>query len=162
MYIALILMAIILSLTTPVDRAVPFFIFLMTFFGLLLIASMVGIILYLAETGIMPEEEYYDGISWVPLGVYNFSTLVFAGAIMFAVFLIPMILRPLDFLKNFMNYTMGLFSYLFMMPTFTNIMQIYAMCNLHDISWGNRPAQGTGVDAFSMQAKGQAQLTSDY
>lgn len=54
-----------------------------------------------------------------------------------------MLLRPLDYLKNFMNYTIGLISYLFMMPTFINIMQIYAMCNLHDISWGNRPTQGS-------------------
>lgn len=41
-------MAIIISLTTPVDRAIPFFIFLMVFFGLLLIASMIGIMYYLA------------------------------------------------------------------------------------------------------------------
>ena len=76
---------------------------------------------------------------WKPMGGKHFSPLVLAGVIMMSVFLIPMILRPLDFLSNMRNYLMGLLSYLFMMPTFINIMQIYAMCNLHDISWGNRP-----------------------
>ena len=57
-----------------------------------------------------------------------------------SVFLIPIILRPLDFLSNVRNYIFGLISYLWMMPTFINVMQIYAMCNLHDISWGNRPS----------------------
>mmetsp|Transcript_35383 Transcript_35383/g.34417 ORF Transcript_35383/g.34417 Transcript_35383/m.34417 type:complete len:138 (+) Transcript_35383:1388-1801(+) len=51
-YIALILMCIILSLTTPVDRAVPVFIFLMVVFGILLTISFVGIIYYLAVTGL--------------------------------------------------------------------------------------------------------------
>jgi hypothetical protein len=78
------------------------------------------------------------------------------------VFLMPMILRPLDFLSNFKNYTLGLFSYLFMMPTFINIMQIYAMCNLHDISWGNRPAQGQGVEAMSSNHLVQERLKVDY
>jgi len=58
---------------------------------------------------------------------------------MSCVFIIPMLLRPMDFIKNFVNYLMGMFAYIFMMPTYTNIMQIYAMCNLHDVSWGNRP-----------------------
>jgi hypothetical protein len=79
---------------------------------------------------------------------------------MTGVFLIPMILRPLDFLSNFKNYVLGLFSYLFMMPTFINIMQIYAMCNLHDISWGNRPTQG--VEAMSSNHKVQEKLKVDY
>jgi cellulose synthase/poly-beta-1,6-N-acetylglucosamine synthase-like glycosyltransferase len=30
--------------------------------------------------------------------------------------------------------------YILMLPTFVNIMQIYSMSNLHDISWGNRPS----------------------
>jgi hypothetical protein len=52
----------------------------------------------------------------------HFSWLVFSGVIMCGVFLIPMILRPLDFLSNLRLYVCGLLSYLFMMPTFINIM----------------------------------------
>lgn len=44
-------------------------------------------------------------------------------------------------------------------------MQIYAMCNLHDISWGNRPtvaAGASGANTFSEDAKKQQELTKDY
>jgi cellulose synthase/poly-beta-1,6-N-acetylglucosamine synthase-like glycosyltransferase len=75
-----------------------------------------------------------------------------------AVFLIPIVLRPFDFLSNFKAYTIGLVAYLFMMPTFINVMQIYAMCNLHDISWGNRPSQGQGVEAVAFNQAGQEKL----
>ena len=70
---------------------------------------------------------------------------------MMSVFAIPMILRPLDFISNFRLYMIGVFSYIFMMPTFINVMAIYSMCNLHDISWGNRPtnAGGQGMEALS-------------
>lgn len=78
------------------------------------------------------------------------------------VFLIPMILRPLDFLSNMRNYILGLMSYLFMMPTFINTMQIYAMCNLHDISWGNRPTTTTGVEAITFNQGAQEKLKQDY
>ena len=40
--------------------------------------------------------------------------------------------------------------YLFMFPTFATVIQIYAMSNLHDISWGNRPtASSQGIEAVA-------------
>jgi chitin synthase len=48
-YIGLIVMAIIISLTTPVDRGISYFKFLMAFFGVLLLITMSGIIYYLVE-----------------------------------------------------------------------------------------------------------------
>ena len=57
----------------------------------------------------------------------------------------------------------GLFTYLLILPLFINIMQIYAMCNLHDISWGNRPAVGaSGTNAFTEVAKKQLELEKNY
>jgi hypothetical protein len=46
-YIAMIVMAIIVSLTTPVDRGIGYFKFLMSMFGVLLIGTMTGIIFFL-------------------------------------------------------------------------------------------------------------------
>ena len=53
---------------------------------------------------------------------------------------------------------------MFMMPTFINVMQVYAMCNLHDISWGNRPNQhgSQGVEAVASTAIAQDKLKLDY
>lgn len=63
-----------------------------------------------------------------------------AGVIMLGVLLAPMLMRPFDFLNNFSSYTVGLLSYMLLMPFFNTILQVYGYCNLHDVSWGNRPA----------------------
>ena len=45
-------------------------------------------------------------------------------------------------------------------------MQIYAMCNLHDISWGNRPsndaAAATGMNSVAATVKAAQELTKNY
>lgn len=46
-YIGLIVMAMIISLTTPVERGISYFNFLMAIFGFLLLLTMSGIIYYL-------------------------------------------------------------------------------------------------------------------
>ncbi len=115
-------MALIISLTTTVDRGVSIFIFLMCIFGFLLLFTMFGIIYYLIKTGLIAQTQVYNNGAWQPIDESHFSYLVLSGIIMMCVFLIPMILRPLDFLSNTRNYILGLCSYLFMMPTFINIM----------------------------------------
>ena len=47
-------MAIIISLSTTVDKGVAIFHFLMALFGLMLAFTMGGIILYLVNTGFYP------------------------------------------------------------------------------------------------------------
>jgi len=59
---------------------------------------------------------------------------------MLSTYLLPILLRPMDFILNFRNYIIGLVTYIVLLPTFINIMQVYSMCNLHDVSWGNRPS----------------------
>lgn len=40
---------------------------------------------------------------------------------------------------QFTAFIMGFLALLVMLPTFINIIPIYAMMNINDISWGNRP-----------------------
>jgi chitin synthase len=35
------------------------------------------------------------------------------------------------------------FQYLYMLPTFVNILMIFAFCNTHDLSWGTKGLDGT-------------------
>lgn len=37
----------------------------------------------------------------------------------------------------------GILSYIFMTGTYVNIFLIYSICNIHDVSWGNRPDKMT-------------------
>ena len=90
-----------------------------------------------------------------------FSTLCLAGIVMLTIYVLPCFMRPLDFLGNFKSYAFGFISYMLMMPVFTNVFQIYAMCNLHDVSWGNRPAS-TGQEAFTDVKKEQAKSEEEY
>lgn len=71
---------------------------------------------------------------------------------MLAVYIVPFILRPIDFLENFRGYVIGLITYLILIPMFTNVFSIYSMANLHDISWGNRPTSTVaGTEAFTQK-----------
>jgi hypothetical protein len=82
--------------------------------------------------------------------------------IMLSVYLLPIALRPLDFLFNAPRYLIGLVSYIILLPCFINIMQVYSMCNLHDISWGNRPSASAGANQLSADSKKQQELKNNY
>lgn len=85
---------------------------------------------------------------------------------MLFVYVLPMIMRPADFLNNFTAYVVGMVTYVLMLPTFINVMQIYSMSNLHDISWGNRPTSTpggtTGQNMLTEDAKKQQKLKNRY
>lgn len=81
---------------------------------------------------------------------------------MLSVYIVPFVMRPLDFLENFRGYIIGLVSYLLLIPMYTNVFQIYGMSNLHDISWGNRPSVSGGTEAFSATAAKQQSTATDY
>ena len=151
-YVFLIVMALILSLALPLERARGWFNIVTAAFGFLTAISVFGMVLYLYLSGFYPHEKEYNANTkeWIPKDETNFSILVLAGVIMLSIYLVPMILRPIDFLSNLGGYVVGLFTYLLLIPMYINVFSIYAFCNLHDVSWGNRPTtQGTGTEAFS-------------
>jgi cellulose synthase/poly-beta-1,6-N-acetylglucosamine synthase-like glycosyltransferase len=74
---------------------------------------------------------------------------------MLSVYTLPILLRPVDFLFNMKQYVIGLASYILLLPTFINVMQVYSMSNLHDISWGNRPSATAGTNMLSNDVKKQ-------
>ncbi len=96
-----------------------------------------------------------------PEGRTYFSPLTMAGFVMTSIFLMPFILRPIDFMQNFKNYVFGFIAFLIMMPYYANIMFIYSICNLHDVSWGNRPAT-TGMETVAVSEADQARAKADY
>jgi len=169
----MIFVTVICSLALPIDRAMPYFKLVSTMLSLMMLCTIVGVCYFLAASGFYPpmlryEETGEDPLTKEPIKEWvevpdesYFSWLVFAGVITFSVYLMPMIMRPLDFLSNFSNYLVGFLTYLVMLPVFTVVFQTYAMCNLHDVSWGNRPAS-TGQEAFTQVKKEQEQSKNDY
>lgn len=106
----------------------------MGIFTLLMIASM-GI--------------YFDEDTFASVGV-GFLILIIA------VYIIPLFLHMktlsvADFLK-------GIVYLLFMTPTYINIMAVYAVSNIHDVSWGSRPAGAVS----SAVSKKEANMSAEY
>lgn len=166
-YVALLLGTVLVSIAVPIDRAMPYFRVIAAVFSCFTLASLMGITFFLAKTGFyIQEEEYHKGQDppWQPVvpAVWHFSLLTLCGTIMLSVYLMPMILRPLDFFYNMHRYLIGLTSYLLLLPTFVNVMQVYSMSNLHDISWGNRPSVTAGTNILSADAKKQQELKANY
>ncbi|CAO1619779.1 unnamed protein product [Jaminaea pallidilutea] len=54
---------------------------------------------------------------------------------------------PLHLLTSFVQY-------LLLSPTFINILQVYAMANIHDFSWGTKGSDGVSNDLGSVTAAG--------
>ena len=153
-YILQLVIGLILSLSVPLDRAKTCFYIVITIFGIMTLLSIVGMTFYLSASGLFPHRytRAPDGFGWEQQPDTHFSYLVLGGIIMLCVYLVPIVMRPIDFLRNFRGYILGLISYLCLIPMFTNVFSIYAMSNLHDISWGNRPTT-TGTEAFSSNAQ---------
>jgi len=163
-YSILLIFTGLVSIATPIDRAVSYFKIIAIIFSVLTILSIVGIVAFLIGTGFWPHEKQYnpDTQQWTELPQQNFSWLTLAGVIMLSTYLVPFIMRPIDFIWNLPQYLLGMTAYLLMMPVFINVMQCYSMCNLHDISWGNRPSASSGTSALSIHDKKQQELKSKY
>jgi len=60
-------------------------------------------------------------------------------------FFLPLIIEPSMICTWFMNF----FQYLFFQPTYAIILNIFAVCNIDDVSWGNRDSSShIGDDVF--------------
>ena len=163
-YVFLLVLCLIISLALPLDRAKPCLVLTTVLFGIMTLSCLFGMCYFLALSGFYPEEKVFDKDTWQWHGVgkHYFSPLVLAGVIMLSVYLVPIVMRPIDFLANLRGYVVGLIAYLCLIPMFTNVFQIYAMSNLHDVSWGNRPSTSGGTEAFSAKRDEQQRTLDDY
>ena len=175
----MVLWILVISLAGPLEKAMLYFKFTSFLFMLMTIGTIMGMTGFMLESGLYPQErkceyEPSDPKHLLPCKfkvvkklngdpVTHFSILIASGWVMLTVFFLPMILRPKDFLAHFKGYIFGWMTYMFLLPTFMIIMNIYSMCNLHDISWGNRPSVvDAGASAFAESAKKQIELGKRY
>lgn len=162
-YLVMIILTVMISLSIPVDKGIGYFRFIGVVFGILMVLTVAGIIYFMVHTGFYAEQlKYNPGKNeYEPDGIYVFSWLTVAGVILLGVYLVPMVFRPIDFLRQPVKYLYGFVAYFLMMPMYLNVFTIYALCNLHDVSWGNRPAS-TGTEAFSAVKKEQEEAKATY
>ena len=144
MYLILLFLCIMVSLSEPVDRGMCKFHCILVVFGIVGYLLYAGLVYTLISNGYGEQKKDDLHSSALPVNL-----LAVGVTISLSSFLMPMLLRPGDFCANIVRYTVGFVVYLFMFPTFASVLQIYAVCNLHDISWGNRPAGSQGIEAVA-------------
>ena len=188
-FYAVMLVSIILcSLCIQVNKTITLFKFINIIFSLITLSSLVGVgfmvvkngFFYIEATPTQVEKDVTRQVEqcdkhgkcqmvWVTtreivtelVDKEYFSKLTLFGLLVLASYIMPFVLRPIDFLKNAHHYVIGLICYILLLPFFSNIMQIYSMCNLHDVSWGNRPTIKAG-DAKSAEQIKADRLKASY
>ena len=83
------------------------------------------------------------------------KVLAWVNFINLAIILLTFILPGLFNIKHIrvMKYIQGFFFLIFMRPTYVIIFTIYAACNIHDISWGNRTVSGKNIESLTPDEK---------
>jgi len=127
-YAILVFFTLLLSISAPIEKAMVYFRAIGVIFSVLTLACFVGVIGYMAATG-MDAYEMHWVESTNGMGRYvrsdgeaRLSKLTVAGTIMLSVYLLPFLLRPLDFLLNLNGYVVGLLTYLVCLPMFATVM----------------------------------------
>ena len=190
-YLGLLTFVVLLSVGGVLDQSMHYFRVIATFLAFVTIGSLIGLGAFLYRQGLYGrynadievdtgcQSWNYADKEWErePLDKsvkfykndddrYHFQILTLCGTVMLSVYFVPIFMRPIDFCKNAKSYLVGMVCYILLLPTFTNILQIYAMCNLHDISWGNRPAASpagtTGTNAVTTNAAKAKKLENRY
>lgn len=98
-YAMMLLLTIFVSLSLPIDRAMTYLKVISFFLCTLFIASITGICYYMSVEGFYTQEYVYSkhGNAWIATGNVYLNWLVVAGTIVFLLYLIPFLYRPVDF-----------------------------------------------------------------
>lgn len=123
LYGILLLFSVLVSLAVPIDRSMGYWKFVGTALGALFVSTLVGTIWLTSQVGFTTEEIIVNPRNGkvTYTGIYYTNWLVLATVVVLSVYIVPFVLRPLDFLRNFFKYTGGLVCYLLMLPMFMNV-----------------------------------------
>ncbi|KAI8347942.1 glycosyltransferase family 2 protein [Mortierella sp. GBAus27b] len=129
----------------------------MGFFAVLMGYMLFGAI-YMTVTGIKNVQKgIEDGTgakSYLDDAMFRNTVLSLAstyGLYFFASFLF---LEPWHMFHSF-------FQYLFMVPSYVNILNVYAFCNIHDISWGTKGDTSVATDLGVAKKTGEGNVEVD-
>jgi len=129
--IFLVLLAVIASIGAQIQHTMPYFRVVLGFFQVYTVCCLYGTWCMIRSFGL-----------WDASGSLNVYVAQFL--IGWVVLLCPFFLKPVDAVQNIGSYAAGLPAYYLSYFWWYVIITIYSMCNLDDVSWGNRPANASG------------------
>lgn len=91
--------------------------------------------------------------------IYAFNETVVSFSVLLILiyvlsFVIPLVLNVTSL--KVCDFCKGVVYSIFLSPTYVNIFTIYAICNIHDVSWGSRPSQ---VSAAILKAQAKKNVS---
>jgi chitin synthase len=127
-YMTLLIIVFIMSLAVKPKHVNDVYKVIAAVFGIYILASFY----FMFDFIINPE----DGQDWI--------LFIVLGTII--VFVIGSLLHG-----GLWDVIYGCFHFIYLTPTYVNVFFIYAVCNTHDCSWGNRPDQLTAEEKLALE-----------
>jgi len=146
----LLLSGVLSSIGAQISDVMGFFRLILIFFQTYTLFCQIGTYKMIKNFG------FYDSEG-------NFNIFVLQFVLTWVVLLCPFYIRPFDFMKNAYKYIVSLPCYYLSYLWWYILITIYSMCNLDDVTWGNRPANASkGLNTFIDDAKRQEILRQSY
>ncbi|KAI9019533.1 chitin synthase 1 [Phycomyces nitens] len=146
-YILLIIVQFILALGNRPQGSKWAYFGSMTFFAILMVYMMFATI-WITVVGVQDAVENAEGSFTAMLGESTFRNIIISIVSTYAMYFIASFLffDPWHMFTSFIQY-------IFLSPSYTNILNIYAFCNTHDVSWGTKGDNTVSTDLGVVKSK---------
>ncbi|KAI9268533.1 chitin synthase 1 [Helicostylum pulchrum] len=146
-YVLLIIVQFILALGNRPQGSKIAYTGSMVFFALL-IGYMMFAIVWITVVGIEAVAEDSNNEIMTMLGESTFRNIIISVCSTYALYLVSSLL----FLDPWHMFTSFL-QYIFLAPSYTNVLNVYAFCNTHDVSWGTKGDNTVATDLGVVKRK---------
>ncbi|AGO10303.1 AaceriABL153Wp [[Ashbya] aceris (nom. inval.)] len=147
-----VLITFILSLGNKPKGTPRFYLTTFIFFAILMI-YMMFCALYMSVTAIqtMIKENQVSFRALLTSG--TFKDIVISMSSTYCLYILSSVvyMHPMHMLTSFIQYVL-------LSPSYINILNIYAFCNVHDISWGTKGAQPKPLGKLESKADGTVRM----
>jgi chitin synthase len=146
-YIILIVVQFIIALGNRPQGAKFAYTGSMVFFALLMIYMMFAAI-WITVVGVRTVVEDSDGQFIQMLGQSTFRNIIISLCATYVMYFVSsfMFFDPWHMFTSFIQYIL-------LSPSYTNVLNIYAFCNTHDVSWGTKGDNSVATDLGVVKAK---------
>ncbi|KAL1924859.1 uncharacterized protein VTP21DRAFT_4513 [Calcarisporiella thermophila] len=147
-YVTLLVVQFVMALGNRPQGSKWSYTAIMIFFAIIM-AYMLFASIYITVIGIQTAIQGANGGGFLALLRNNaFRDIVISLAATYIMYFVSSLLY-LDPWHMFTSFV----QYIFMMPSYINVLNIYAFCNTHDISWGTKGDTGVSTELGVVQSK---------
>jgi chitin synthase len=153
-YVLLIIIQFIIALGNRPQGSKWAYVISMVFFALLMIYMMFATI-WITVKSVTTIADEANGNVMAMLKESTFRNIIVSVCATYVMYFVASFL----FLDPWHMFT-SFIPYILLSPSYTNILNIYAFCNTHDVSWGTKGDSGVATDLGVVKAKKDA--TGDH